>query len=103
MDYLHHSQMRVHGRLRSTNCVIDGRWVLKVADFGLIDFREDAEEEHELYKSKLNNLHCLCLVYLVGQIALCRFQVCYGRVQKFCAIQTSLTKASKKPMSTVLR
>ncbi|KAG6920634.1 retinal guanylyl cyclase 1, partial [Chelydra serpentina] len=33
MKYLHHREV-VHGRLKSRNCVVDGRFVLKVTDHG---------------------------------------------------------------------
>nr|XP_029730687.1 atrial natriuretic peptide receptor 1-like isoform X2 [Aedes albopictus] len=35
MAYLHNSDVGVHGKLRSCNCLIDGRFVLKISDFGL--------------------------------------------------------------------
>lgn len=35
MQYLHNSEISVHGKLRSSNCLIDGRFVLKISDFGL--------------------------------------------------------------------
>ncbi|VEL20983.1 unnamed protein product [Protopolystoma xenopodis] len=35
MRHLHGSPIKVHGYLKSTNCVVDGRWVLKVTDYGL--------------------------------------------------------------------
>jgi len=35
MLYLHNSPLRVHGRLKSRNCVVDGRWSLKITDFGI--------------------------------------------------------------------
>lgn len=35
MAYLHNSAIGAHGKLRSCNCLIDGRFVLKISDFGL--------------------------------------------------------------------
>uniref|UniRef100_A0A3Q2E164 Guanylate cyclase n=1 Tax=Cyprinodon variegatus TaxID=28743 RepID=A0A3Q2E164_CYPVA len=34
MSYLHSSNIAVHGRLKSTNCVVDNRMVVKITDFG---------------------------------------------------------------------
>ena len=34
MCFLHASPLRVHGRLSSTNCVIDSRFALKLTDYG---------------------------------------------------------------------
>ncbi|XP_060759987.1 guanylyl cyclase C [Neoarius graeffei] len=34
MSYLHSSNLRTHGRLKSTNCVVDNRMVVKITDFG---------------------------------------------------------------------
>uniref|UniRef100_A0A3B4Z7J4 Guanylate cyclase n=1 Tax=Stegastes partitus TaxID=144197 RepID=A0A3B4Z7J4_9TELE len=34
MSYLHSSSIAVHGRLKSTNCVVDNRMVVKITDFG---------------------------------------------------------------------
>ncbi|XP_042527501.1 heat-stable enterotoxin receptor, partial [Dipodomys spectabilis] len=34
MSYLHASKVEVHGRLKSTNCVVDSRMVVKITDFG---------------------------------------------------------------------
>ncbi|KAK2153541.1 hypothetical protein LSH36_293g01001 [Paralvinella palmiformis] len=47
MCYIHNSDVRYHGRLRSTNCVVDGRFVLKLTDFGLPTFYDTSEEETE--------------------------------------------------------
>lgn len=48
MKYLHHRDI-IHGRLKSRNCVVDGRFVLKVTDYGLneilISQSLDTEEE----------------------------------------------------------
>jgi len=38
MLYIHHSKLGFHGRLKSSNCVVDNRWMLKVTDYGLTRF-----------------------------------------------------------------
>ncbi|KAK2528064.1 atrial natriuretic peptide receptor 2, partial [Columba guinea] len=53
MAYLHHHKM-YHGRLKSRNCVIDDRWVCKIADYGLQSYRkEDSPEETNSYQQHL--------------------------------------------------
>ncbi|NXI35783.1 ANPRB protein, partial [Galbula dea] len=44
MAYLHHHKM-YHGRLKSRNCVIDDRWVCKIADYGLQSYRKEDSPE----------------------------------------------------------
>lgn len=48
MKYLHNRDI-LHGRLKSRNCVVDGRFVLKVTDYGfnniLIDQNISTDEE----------------------------------------------------------
>ncbi|XP_055593126.1 speract receptor isoform X2 [Uranotaenia lowii] len=44
MIYLHDSPMRWHGTLRTSNCLIDSRWVVKLSDFGLYAFKQGSEE-----------------------------------------------------------
>ncbi|XP_070178422.1 atrial natriuretic peptide receptor 2-like [Littorina saxatilis] len=44
MTYLHSTEIRSHGALKSTNCVVDSRFVVKITDFGLHYFREKEEE-----------------------------------------------------------
>ncbi|XP_042146026.1 atrial natriuretic peptide receptor 1 isoform X2 [Ixodes scapularis] len=41
MTYLHGTEIGSHGRLRSSNCVVDSHFVLKLTDFGLPTFRKD--------------------------------------------------------------
>lgn len=41
MYFLHQSSY-IHGNLKSTNCVVTGRWVLQVTDYDLYDLRLDA-------------------------------------------------------------
>uniref|UniRef100_A0AAZ3S3D4 Guanylate cyclase n=1 Tax=Oncorhynchus tshawytscha TaxID=74940 RepID=A0AAZ3S3D4_ONCTS len=42
MKYLHHRNL-YHGRLKSRNCVVDGRFVLKISDYGYNEVLEAAK------------------------------------------------------------
>lgn len=39
MIYLHDSQLGFHGNLKSSNCLIDSNWTLKITNFGLKHIR----------------------------------------------------------------
>nr|XP_006814972.1 PREDICTED: atrial natriuretic peptide receptor 1-like [Saccoglossus kowalevskii] len=39
VQFLHKSPLTVHGNLKSSNCLLDGRWVVKLTDFGLWEFK----------------------------------------------------------------
>jgi len=39
VKYLHHRDF-AHGRLKSRNCVVDGRFVLKITDYGFNELLE---------------------------------------------------------------
>ena len=56
MIFLHASEIKSHGKLKSSNCVVDSRWVVKITDFGLQEFMEgetdQTEGEYALYRSK---------------------------------------------------
>lgn len=58
MQYLHHNSIS-HGNLKSSNCLVDNRFAVKITDYGLPTFRRHMKErsteldvgEHEYYKS----------------------------------------------------
>ena len=43
MMVLHNSPVQVHGCLKSSNCLIDSRWVCKIGDWGLGELRSPLE------------------------------------------------------------
>lgn len=52
MVFLHNSVIFSHGKLKSSNCVVDNRFVLKITDYGLSSFRSDGDsgkDAHSYY------------------------------------------------------
>ena len=47
--FLHDRELRTHGNLKSSNCVVNSRWTLQVTDFGLPELRRRAEAELSEY------------------------------------------------------
>lgn len=60
LSALHASPVQVHGHLRSSKCLIDSRWVCKVADYGLhlLKSGQSSQDvgEHAKYKSKFSSV-----------------------------------------------
>lgn len=54
MAFLHNSIIGHHGSLKSSNCVVDSRFVLKITDYGLESFRvaPDSDDSHALFASE---------------------------------------------------
>ncbi|XP_034230104.1 receptor-type guanylate cyclase Gyc76C [Thrips palmi] len=60
MIFLHDSPLRFHGNLKSSNCLVDSRWVVKVADFGLHELKRGADDAGGatlLQQLQLHHLH----------------------------------------------
>ncbi|CAK8676717.1 unnamed protein product [Clavelina lepadiformis] len=57
MMFIHRSFFQIHGNLKSSNCVIDSRFVVKLTDFGLQKFRTgsptNTKSGYECYEKKL--------------------------------------------------
>jgi len=56
MLHLHQTDIKSHGALKSSNCVVDARWVLKITDFGLNTFRSRQGTFNSLESEPANNL-----------------------------------------------
>ncbi|ALC39302.1 Gyc32E [Drosophila busckii] len=55
--YLHDSEIISHGNLRSSNCLIDSRWVCQISDFGLHELKAAQDEPN---KAELEIKRALC-------------------------------------------
>ncbi|XP_074837182.1 atrial natriuretic peptide receptor 1 isoform X2 [Carettochelys insculpta] len=55
MLFLHNGVIVSHGNLKSSNCVVDSRFVLKITDYGLESFRAapETDDSHALFAKKL--------------------------------------------------
>ena len=56
MHYLHQSDVEIHGRLKSSNILLDGRWTCKVTDIGMWKFRageSNIEKEDPVYHYRM--------------------------------------------------
>lgn len=63
MKYLHHRGI-IHGRLKSRNCVVDGRFVLKVTDYGFneILMAQNISSDGEKPEGRFTVTHKKCVV-----------------------------------------
>ncbi|XP_028406590.1 atrial natriuretic peptide receptor 2-like [Dendronephthya gigantea] len=57
MTFLHSTDIKVHGNLKSSNCLVDSRWQLKITDYGLPTFKSKQLKpyscEHAKYRDML--------------------------------------------------
>lgn len=48
MIFLHNSEIEFHGRLKSSNCVVDGRFMVKLTDYGLNLLHKQIVKEQDI-------------------------------------------------------
>lgn len=48
LQFLHESALCFHGNLKSSNCVVNSRWTLKITDYGFLEMRAKTHDQlHE--------------------------------------------------------
>lgn len=53
MLYLQNTNLEYHGHLKSTNCVVDGRFMVKITDYGLRGLHSQIVKEQDLIPKAL--------------------------------------------------
>lgn len=48
MIFLHASMFEYHGHFKSTNCVVDGRFMVKISDYGLRSLHHQVVREQDI-------------------------------------------------------
>lgn len=74
MLFLHNSVIFSHGKLKSSNCVVDNRFVLKITDYGLSSFRSDGDagkDAHSYYARKFQESRFDMFIYQTLTFADC--------------------------------
>ncbi|KAJ8947977.1 hypothetical protein NQ318_021078 [Aromia moschata] len=62
--------VRFHGALHTANCLVDSRWVVKLSDFGLREFKKGAEDLSLKDPAKIRE-KCYCLLYRAPELLRC--------------------------------
>ena len=56
MKYLSNSPIKYHGRLKSGNCVVDSRFVLKITDYGVTTLYEKYQTRRQMGAKGMVNM-----------------------------------------------
>nr|XP_022338373.1 atrial natriuretic peptide receptor 1-like [Crassostrea virginica] len=60
MKYIHSSVLKSHGRLKSSNCIIDNRWTVKITDYGVSAFYESKKLSYVKKMEEFKDLLWTC-------------------------------------------
>ncbi|XP_033100720.1 speract receptor-like [Anneissia japonica] len=86
MIYLHSTSILSHGNLKSTNCVVDNRWVLQVTDYGLHEFKQGQDQEDNDPRIKAKNLLWRAPEHLREEDSMLPYGSCKGDVYSFAIV-----------------
>ncbi|XP_064623318.1 guanylate cyclase 32E-like [Lineus longissimus] len=68
MIYIHNSDVKTHGNLKSSTCYVDSRWVLKISMFGLNKFKYVPPSDYQV----LDHAHYRELLWTAPEILRCK-------------------------------
>lgn len=63
MKYIHSSVLKSHGRLKSSNCIIDNRWTVKITDYGVSAFQANLKLPHVTKMEDFKGFQILVLFF----------------------------------------
>ncbi len=66
MTFLHSTDIKVHGNLKSSNCLVDSRWQLKLTDYGLPTFKSKQIKPHSCEHAKYRGMIHFIIISLVS-------------------------------------
>lgn len=95
MSYLHASDIQVHGRLKSTNCVMDNRMVVKITDFGCNSFLSPGKGETTV-------LHCAFVLSSLSYIFLSSSSQTCGLPRSILGYRAPLRKETSTALASSL-
>ncbi|XP_069624199.1 atrial natriuretic peptide receptor 1 isoform X2 [Ranitomeya imitator] len=105
MLFLHNSVIASHGNLKSSNCVVDSRFVLKITDYGLATFRSavDSEDSHAFFAKIIERLRSREKPYFRPSTNLyCHIQE-LGILMQRCWAEDSLDRPDFNQIKVLLR
>lgn len=80
MCFIQSTDIKSHGDLKSPNCLVDSRWVLKIADYGLPTFKE---KQRKTYPSEYAYYRGRCKIITFRALAsrtFCYLSSCTGLI-----------------------
>ena len=86
MTFIHDSEIVSHGNLKTSNCLLDSRWVLMVTDFGLQKLDSERSESFTDMNTYYDSKFSLASLYHVTSDSLFAFDISISRVIFFNAV-----------------
>lgn len=86
--------------MKPSNCLVDSRWVLKLTDFGLQEFKKESEDyphhflQHDLHQSITEDVPCKCEgAVSVDERIFENFEMWHNLMMKHCFLSGLLYRA----------